>query len=149
MTSAFLDSLTLFRGWCKFALPYIISSILSRRIYEHTQNLLTFNIYIYGSFLQNFMGLGGCVQNLWTFWNGGLHEEFFSSKSLKMEYAIKSKNLLRIYSNFHTIPILIVKTCWKSQISKTFKFGPPQRKTSNFTRFLRFLAKNVPIGTYE
>ena len=55
--------------------PSIFSLILSRRKYAHTQNFLTFNIYIYDIFWQNFMHVGGCVQNLWPFWDGGLHEE--------------------------------------------------------------------------
>ena len=62
-------------GWCQFASPSIFSLIRSRRKYAHTQNFLTFIIYIYGIFLQNFMLLGDCVQNLWTFWDGALHEE--------------------------------------------------------------------------
>ena len=37
--------------------------ILPSRKYAHTQNFLTFIIYIYGIFLQNFMRLGDCVQN--------------------------------------------------------------------------------------
>ena len=36
--------------------------ILPRRKYAHTQNILTFIIYIYGMFFQNFMLLGDRVQ---------------------------------------------------------------------------------------
>ena len=70
------DILTLIRaGWCKFASPSIFSSILPRRKFAHTQNFLTFIIYIYGIVLQNFMVLGDCVQNFWPFFDGAFHEE--------------------------------------------------------------------------
>ena len=63
---------TLFRSWCKFAPFSIFSSTLPKHKYGHTQNFLTFNIYIYGTLLQNFMVLGGCVQQFmaisgWSF----------------------------------------------------------------------------------
>ena len=68
----FFVELTLFGGGDanlhhKFASPSILYSILWRHKYAHSQNFLTFDIYIYGIFLQNFMLVGGCVQNLWPF----------------------------------------------------------------------------------
>ena len=47
----------------------IFSFTLTRRKYAHTQNVLTFIIYIYCIFLQNSMLLGDCVQNLLPFWD--------------------------------------------------------------------------------
>ena len=41
----------------------------------HTLETLTFHIYIWGTFWQNFMALGSCSQNLWQFGDGTLHEE--------------------------------------------------------------------------
>ena len=43
-------------------------------IFVHTWNLLTFKIYIFGIFWQNFMVVGSCVQYLWFFWDGILTE---------------------------------------------------------------------------
>ena len=71
--------LTLLRGLMQICITSVLSSILSRCKYAYTQNFLTFNIYINGIFLQNFMHLGGCVQNLWPFWDGWLNKEKNSS----------------------------------------------------------------------
>ena len=58
-------------------------------------------------------------------WSVARRIKFFLSKSLKTEYAIKSRDLLCFYSNFNTTLILIVEVCWKSQTLKIFKFRPP------------------------
>ena len=77
--------------------------------------LKTFDIfdfeYIHLWYMQNFMLLGSSVQILWQFWDGARSIKFFWSKSLKTEYAIKSRDLLRFHSNFATTPILLVNIC--------------------------------------
>ena len=68
--------LTLFRGRGDANLHYPLYFLQHcQSANMHTLEILTFYIYIYGIFWQNFMHVGGCVQNLWPFWEGGLHEE--------------------------------------------------------------------------
>ena len=62
-------------------------------------------------------------------WSVARWIKFFLSKSIKREFAIKSRDLRRVYSNFDTAPILIVKICWKSQ---NFQIWTPTKKNLNF-----------------
>ena len=50
----------------------IFSSTLSKGKGAHNQNCFTFIIHISDTFLQNFMLLVGCAQNLGPFWDGAL-----------------------------------------------------------------------------
>ena len=70
--------------------------------------------------------------------------KFFLSKSLKTEYAIKPRDLLRFYSNFDKRTILIVKIYCKSHISKIFKFGPPKKKNFKFSLISPISGKKFP-----
>ena len=54
-------------------------------------------------------------------------------------------DLLYFDSNFDKTPILIVKICWKIQISKIFKFGLPTKKNFKFPPILTILGQIFPI----
>ena len=67
-------------------------------------------------------------------WKVARRIEFFWSKSLKTEYAIKSRDLLRFDSNFDITLILIVKNVQKVRFQK-FSFFDPQRRNPDFPDF--------------
>ena len=77
-------------------------------------------------------------------WSVARRIKFFLSKSLKTEYAIKSRDLLCFYSNFNTTLILIVEICWNSQILKIFKFGPPTKKDFKFSPISPIFGQKFP-----
>ena len=60
-------------------------------------------------------------------WRVARRIEFFWSKSLKTEYAIKSRDLLRFDSNFDITLILIVKNVQKVKFQK-FSFWTPHEE---------------------
>ena len=77
-------------------------------------------------------------------WSVARRIKFFLSKSLKTEYAIKSRDLLCFYSNFNTTLILIVEICWKSQILKIFKFWPLTKKNFKFSQISLIFGQKFP-----
>ena len=77
-------------------------------------------------------------------WSVARRIKFFLSKSLKTEYAIKSRDLLCFYSNFNATLILIVEICFKSQILKIFKFGPPTKKNFKFSPISPIFGQKFP-----
>ena len=80
-------------------------------------------------------------------WSVARRIKFFLSKSLKTEYAIKSRDLLCFYSNFNTTLILIVEICWKSQILKNFQIWTPHKENPQiFLDFLDFWPKISQSG---
>ena len=132
------ETIILFRGegvWGKFASPSIFCLTLKRRMHVHSWNFFTFNIYIYNTFWQNFMVVGGCVQKLWPFWYSTLVEnQNFLVKTLKnwMCYKIKSLDSfsLKFWHNTHNNDTEVLKK-WNY---KNFKFWSATKK-SRFSRF--------------
>ena len=84
------------------------------------------------------MSICGCVQNLWPLWDGAPRMKFFLSKSLKTEYAIKSRGFLRSDSNFDTTLILIVRIWWKFIFQKFSNPDPHEEKLQISPTFLIF-----------
>ena len=80
-------------------------------------------------------------------WSVAQRKKIYFSKSLKTEFAIKSRALFLFYSNFDKTPILIVKINSKSKILRNFKFGLPT-KNFKFTPISPILGKKFPIKTY-
>ena len=134
---------------CKFAYFDIFFNTAKAQICTYSKLFDFYYLHIWHIFskfhasrwlLSKFMAILG--------WSVARRIKFFLSKSLKIEYAIKSRDLLCFYSNFNKTLILIVEICLKCQISKFFKFGPPTKKNFKFSLISPFLAQNFRIGTY-
>ena len=119
---------------------------MSRRKYARTQNFVTFNIFIYGRFLQNFMLLSGLVV-LKLYGHFGM-EHCTKNKILVKILKNRIRHKIKRYALFllklkHKL-ILIVEKCWKSQILKFFKFGPPTKKNLKFSLISPIFGQKLP-----
>ena len=108
--------LTLFRGVVQICITlYTFSSIVMAQICTHSKLFDFWYIHIW-HILAKFHACRWLRSKSMAIlrWRVARRIEFFWSKSLKTEYAIKSRDLLRFDSNFDITLILIVKKCSKS-----------------------------------